>query len=492
MKKLFIIITLIILSYANLFAYIYTIKGNIVDDKFNLPVKNHIVEFYIVEHDLTLSTTTDENGNYYYQFSFKKGESIRIKTFLKSNCGEGSVTYEKIIRFKDAGGTKINFTICYPNNSPDCEAVFDFQIEQNRKVKYINKTKSIGPSNFWQFGDNKVSHETNPSHMYYKNGTYDVCLTIKTDYCENTNCKKIKVEGLNIVSGKVYAGDNLIPNGTVHIINQNSNKSTGYNFSESIKVNNGEFTTNNVMTGNYLLYVIPDIQINENYFPKYIPTYTGQSYIWNRSVSKEINSHIDNLDINLISYKEIFYGNGNITGHINYSTSKTIQQEPITVILLNDQMVPIDFKLVNNSSGEYTFKNLPFGKYYIHPEKIGVRSSNTEIVISENKNDVNNIDFTVNETEFKIKSEIPSDDNHFFGVIFNTNQKKIYVNYGAELKGKIVYRLFDVTGRLLLTGKNEGNQIIIDAQNINQGIYLFCINSFDNKHITTKKIFIEN
>lgn len=86
----------------------------------------------------------------------------------------------------------------------------------------ITKTKNNFTDYYWDFGDGKISGQQNPTHVYTKEGVYNVCLRVTTNVYdangnlveqnENEYCEKVKVGDVSydISMGKVE----VMPNPT--------------------------------------------------------------------------------------------------------------------------------------------------------------------------------------------------------------------------------------------------------------------------------------
>jgi len=117
-------------------------------------------------------------------------------------------------------------------NKNNCEAVFDIfvpdsgnvvadfvhsELEQTVSVPiyFTNKSKTDGKNTEgtvyeWNFGDNLRSSETNPEHIYTREGEYSVSLIAKSSYgCSDT----ITISDINISTANPEAPNIFSPNG---------------------------------------------------------------------------------------------------------------------------------------------------------------------------------------------------------------------------------------------------------------------------------------
>ena len=73
-----------------------------------------------------------------------------------------------------------------------CEAFFVYQ--QNpatNEISFLDSSQTSGNiiAWYWDFGDGTTSEDQSTSHIYNRDGIYNICLTIfATDSCESTYC----------------------------------------------------------------------------------------------------------------------------------------------------------------------------------------------------------------------------------------------------------------------------------------------------------------
>ena len=81
----------------------------------------------------------------------------------------------------------------------NCQAFFEwfpFLPDSSNVIQFMDA--SIGPDDLsflWEFGDGGTSEEMNPVHFYEETGTYEVCLTIFAENCQDIFCTVVVVEG---------------------------------------------------------------------------------------------------------------------------------------------------------------------------------------------------------------------------------------------------------------------------------------------------------
>ncbi|MEP6647422.1 MAG: PKD domain-containing protein, partial [Saprospiraceae bacterium] len=109
-------------------------------------------------------------------------------------------THEVCLTIHD--NSDCNSTFCtvitvVPENSGDCEALFEYSQTPNTLAIVFSDQSSSSheiTSWAWNFGDGHDSSQHNPTHTYSQPGTYQVCLTIHDNTgCTNTYCHEVIV-----------------------------------------------------------------------------------------------------------------------------------------------------------------------------------------------------------------------------------------------------------------------------------------------------------
>lgn len=301
-----------------------------------------------------------------------------------------------------------------------------------------------------------------------------------TDIIKDLEGKSAKL--VNKVSGNIFMGNNLLSEGRIFLIRNSKSLLTTFGNSDVI---GGSYMFENIDFDNFSLYVVPKQDYDFFYFPKYLPTYLGDVYNWEAATineNKKYSNH--NYDIHLKKYSEPYYGHGKISGKITYDKSYSgTSAVPISILLLNSEKAPMDFRLADDDDGSFLFEHLPDGKYFIHPEKPGFITEDYEIIVKSKK--TNRIDFRINDNS--IKHEI--EEETIKPIVLKNGLKFSVNNPNNE---PIVCELTDLAGRLILKEKFLLNSIYINTSNINTGTYLLRARTFSNSIIKTSKVFINN
>jgi PKD repeat protein len=394
---------------------------------------------------------------YYYGFWSNGGEGESIDQLVP---GTYCIT---LTNGENCYGTNC-VTIGYNNN-----CIASFLIDSTTfshldgAYRFINNSHGEAKSYQWDFGDGTTSDNYNPLHVYSDVGTYNVCLTITTNYnCTHSFCKTLHVDYISPLTASIYgivkAGDAFLPEGAAVLYEFVNEK---YHAKDFVIFQNGLYCFDSLPKDVlYLTHIIPHFDIDEIYFPKYTATYFDNSYQWQQS--SFINLYNDTIyHTQLHAFNDIYFNNGQISGTINYIDTISYEEQifhinwfessefysgvagNIVVLLKNSHRELIDFRL-SDSFGNYVFDNLEYGGYYLSVEKPGLTSDEIYIEISEDSNESGNNDFNILENTInpvKQHSQViytdlfpnPADDK--FSVIA-TDQKthlKIYSSSGLVI-----------------------------------------------------------
>jgi len=120
--------------------------------------------------------------------------------------------------------------VCKQVNNFDDEPVFaDFDyLITGRNVRFVNKSKGNHLNWFWDFKDGATSKLAIVEHQFAKDGTYNVCLTVKDSISKQTHqsCKDLICSQSSSTADNVVANfDYMIEGKTVNF----KNRSTGQN-----------------------------------------------------------------------------------------------------------------------------------------------------------------------------------------------------------------------------------------------------------------------
>ncbi len=366
--------------------------------------------------------------------------------------------------------------------------------------RFINNSHGEAESYNWNFGDGQELEAHSPLHIYDEPGTYNVCLEVHTLYdCIDVFCQEITIGNtypiFSNLYGSVFAGDNPLPQGTAVLYKVDNNNFTALDFT---LIENGEYMFSNLSKDNlYITHLIPYFNTEETYFPKYLATYNNNVTYWQDN--SFINLYTDSLfSSQLVSYNEIYFDEGLITGKVFFSDISSYENEifaqswilPIypqpnmasnmVVFLKNSNHEILDNKLTN-SYGDYIFKDLEYGDYYLSVEKAGIISDEIFVKISKNESESHNNNFNINQSRISGKTTPTFSDE--FSIYPNPCTDKINLEINSSNVEKI--ELINSEGKTIDIFSNFSNSLRFNTHHLLPGLYTLKIYKTNTVFIKT-------
>lgn len=466
-----LIVGMILVINQQAFAYQLTVSGTVYNATDEQYQGNHPVLFYISEINIYDTVYTDAQGFYQITFDIQASDTVNFPVEISTHdlCFEELTWYFSFLSYP-GNISNVDFTICY--YSDDCYADFNTKELDDKTLHfYDNSYAYAGIKNWlWNFGDGTFSNQQSPIHTYQQAGQYTVSLTITSfDSCEASVYDFVNLSEPTTIYGEVFASGYPLPKGRVYAYTVEPSDSGMYlNFNSNV-ITNGTFTISYEYIQPNLLYVIPDFDAFDFYYPTFFPTYyhhadNDSAFYW-----ENYDNYLVNTDtvatINLISYDTIFFGKGSISGTIDFTEMAYENATEISVLLLNSNFKPVKYTALTFDS--FLFDHVPYGNYYALIDIIGLPCKPIPVSISVN-NPNQQLNFTFNNDT--LVENIPiqrtvnfrADPNPFYNNITLTLNKttleKTWVNIYA-ITGKLVYNR-------LLTDKT------LNLQNLPSGAYI--------------------
>ena len=251
------------------------------------------------------------------------------------------------------------------------------------------------------------------------------------------------------------------------------------------KVINGQFEIEGLLPGDYLVYAIP--------VPGHIygiPGYYATRNDWQDGHLVHANGYTGGIDIVIDPVQPYATGTGAISGNIyvgsdaSYNpdvfgdewfpaTSKLdeIPARNITVLLFNDQMVPLDFRL-SSDLGAFEFGQMELGTYFVKVEKAGLQSTPVEITLTAENPSWGGLTFSLETGHIISVYELAGNAN--FSLFPNPVTNELYIQLKEKRAVDYTFKLFSVTGQELqteLSSDDSGLFKTLDMSKFNPGIY---------------------
>lgn len=394
---------------------------------------------------------------------------------------------------------------------PPCEVTYQYSTnEYNQITEFINKVELYKIINWhWDFGDGTYSSIANPKHVYMEPGTYIACLTITTeDGCENTFCDTIIINSslldtnsYHSISGKVFAGSSIILNGVALLILK---QSLHYRVISYSLLNDGIYEFSSLGPGEYLVYAIPDFNLNVNYFPSYLPSYYGNTPFWQDADIILLNSSLTNQNIHLFSNQDILYGPDTISGSVNISDQNSFEyaiyyanwfgnnpQNNIDftkapnfpVLLMNNYSEPIRYA-VTDEKGNFRFVNLPVKIYKLACEKAGFVSAPALADMTATSGTFNCTFFIDSEDIYFGIEDNPINSLSVTNVFPNPVTDNLFITVSSLRSNSVKFHVTDISGKSVILPETfniaTSGRFIVPFGTFPAGIYFLSVSDNNN------------
>lgn len=154
-----------------------------------------------VDNSISVTVMTDPSGGFFYN-TFAPADSGSVTVQVPCN---GMIVETQTQGYYLPDNVDLNFNLTYCNTNPidDCNAYFwawndsigNDSINIDPFMVYvINQSTGTDISYLWDFGDGSTSTEPFPNHYYESTGEYNICLTVSSTDCEDTQCLTFTVD----------------------------------------------------------------------------------------------------------------------------------------------------------------------------------------------------------------------------------------------------------------------------------------------------------
>ena len=334
-----------------------------------------------------LVSATGGTGPFTYTWSGPStgSQTIGTPTYTIQNLSSG--TYNIIVT--DAGGCNKTKTASVTNNNQAPVANFSFAIN-GMGVTFTNQ--STPGSYQWNFGDQVIETNGNPTHTYLNTGTFNVCLKVTNSCGAKETCKEVAlgtpsgVVNIDVEDGSGGAGETIY----IPVVMKNCIAGTLVSLAGSLQIEN---TSVGVITGILPGSISPQYFANNKTFSYYatngvgVPCGEGQILFY---VAVQLNGSPGASTILTIinSPLAIEVGgmqNGNPTSIPHMVTGGVVAVANIAVLkgevatYWGDALPAVEVTIRGNdnfskkdttdANGRYDLAKLPLGKQYmIHPK----------------------------------------------------------------------------------------------------------------------------
>lgn len=478
-----ILIVVLLIAVKQSMAFDFTIRGH-VRDGFGQPVAGQVVETYSLHWSGFKETVTDANG--YYQIHFGNlmnnvDQIIILRTWTYCN-GELQDYVQEIEPV--FGQTYIyDFNICFPYNYPQsCIADFyAYKDESSSTIHFFDFSIGSVWGTQWIFNDSLISFGLNPSVIYDVDGSYEVTLIIHTmEGCTDSISQQVSIGVLHYTNGHVSLGNATLPEGSLYMFfNPPSGDSDVQVYKASI--DNGSFMVPVYQSGLTHCMAVPEFDINEIYFPKYMATYYGNTAKWQEASAFDPQDTSMLFSIDLLKHEAIYYGDYHISGKVIRNDELVayidtidawIHNAPFIVYLKDEDGAILDFRITETNES-FIFEDLPAGTYELVSELYGYDPVASLVQIGEQQGNSTSSEFVVGASFVYLDDKELDAGLATIKVYPNPMQDYLIVDH-AELGLKTI-ELFSIDGKALLSASSFDKVTKLDLSTFPAGLYFLKI-----------------
>jgi hypothetical protein len=227
----------------------------------------------------------------------------------------------------------------------------------------IHHWQSLGDGQFMD-ADTVITFYT-PGASDLQNSFFKLVLSASSPCGTMTDTIEISLKKGFSIHGRILAGETLAAGSGIHVFKERDGV---YETERAAFVtNDGEFTLNHLVEGDYYLYVVPDKQ----QFPSYAPSYYFNRIHWEDAYRIPVSEETFDLDVQLVGLHSVLpLGEGFIGGNCVGGTSGQVCGD-IAVLLYDKSGAYLLGWTMVNADGSFDIPDLPFGEYLLIGEKAG-------------------------------------------------------------------------------------------------------------------------
>jgi len=290
-----------------------------------------------------------------------------------------------------------------------------------------------------------------------------------------------------IITGNVNYNSQPVFEGVVNLYRVDTASGAFALVDTSNIIGNGTYSFIPVMPGEYIVSVTADTSV----YPNTITTYAYGTFRWDMATTVTLNcGTVSPVNIDLLSISPLT-GTGTIGGIVMVDSSSRVPGDPVPGVDVSLEQNPGGIVVANtttDSSGSYTFDNVPVGSYTIFVDIPGLGMTATYSV------DVTSTDTVFINKDFFVDSIGTIDTVRNFGILtqtfyseVNNNHLRVYPNpftnnlkldLNLSEKTEVTIELFDLLGKMITTSSKTKfeagnyNKTIELGENNPPGVYL--------------------
>jgi PKD repeat protein len=448
-------------------------------------------------NEIHFTNTSIGNGITSFEWSFGDGSTTTfpdpVHTFTPG-------TYQVCLTIYSGNCTHTYCETITINGQQNCQASFTYLIDPQNglSIHFNDQSTSAIEVWVWDFGDGNESLMSNPDHTYEAPGVFNVCLTVYTSdsLCQSTYCQTITVNPdlYFPVIGQVLA--NFFPADGVSVELYKSANNTPILTDTAFTGEFGAFAFYTVPQGEYFIKANPEP--TSSIFGNYLPTYSGNTVLWEQAVALNVTQSTVGADISLVAIPQLTQGNGVISGQLKelqYEKSNNYHGISKVPVFLFSTAMELQSATYTDAEGHFSFSNVPYGNFIVMPEITGLHAEAFPVSLDANNSTYSGITFTITELgiQYGVDNSLPIGISSIGLPSPNPTQGSVSINMevSQNLSGYMV--LSSINGSAIEKTSVEltlgTNLITLDFTAIPKGVYALFLQT-TNTYVFVSKIII--
>jgi PKD repeat protein len=449
--------------------------------------------------NVTLDGSGSSSGaNISYSWTTSGGSFVSGTT---TNMATVDLAGMYILNVSDTTGCLDGDTVVVNMNTalPNASAASNAPVCVGATLNFTGSSTTIGATFFWTGPNSFSSSIANPTISgvdAINSGSYTLSVTDPANGCVATTSTPGTVSANTDIMGMLSYSLGAVSPANVFLITQGTTSALFDTVATATANGSGLFTFSSVNAGNYYLRAEAATS-----FTMLINTYFGNAYLWDSSV---VISHgcVSNTTANIamvelptlsgsgtisgVIYEGAGFGNKVIPGFTPYAN--VIPGVPVKVG--KNPGGNIVASGVTDSTGTYTFGNLPADNYTIYTDIPGYpMDSSYHVAISVNDT-VANLDYIVDSNSVSMVIDVGfnevKNEISVFSVFPNPTKGNVNIRFETALAYETI-TLRDMSGRTVQTiqlpkiEKGDKVQINLTELKLSSGVYLLELNNSGKK-----------
>lgn len=371
----------------------------------------------------------------------------------------------------------IDVVVEQPQDSLGCILYIDYTLADNGSFNFqafLGNDNPVDALPVWDFGDGTLAEGWQVNHVF-TTGTYEVCVSINNQICNESYCETITVTNGNPtydLYGELTTGSSTLDqqiDATVYLIE--FQEDGGYlGLADSVLVDSLYFQFMD-LDSEKTYYLKSKMNDNSALYSAFLPTYFDQSLSWMGAT--EVQSTDPGIVLEMVAGANPG-GPGFIEGYIIEGAGKTeggLSNVEVVLTDMNDMPVAYTY---SDENGYFLFDEVAYGSYWVFTEILNQEPDPVMVTIEGEGESDNYVEFTVDEMDGVSGSVGTSVDDlemrNTLAVHPNPFRESLSVEVPFTDK-EIEVSIMNSIGQTVYRGTEYSNFLQLELKDIPTGIY---------------------